>query len=122
MVAVSAIVALNVDAATVTVSVATLLSATLALNVEALTVAASNPVVVSAIAAENVEAATETESAAVLDSEMFVANPARARNVSITDAASATEELNVFDPEAAKGAAAKAEPLNICYPIRQRQG
>jgi len=110
------------DGATVIESAATLLSATLAPKMEALTVTESAPVAVSAIAAENVEAATETESAAVLDSEMFAANPARARNVSITDAASATEELNVFDPEAAKGAAAKAEPLNICYPIRQRQG
>jgi hypothetical protein len=89
---------------------------------EALTVAESDPVAVSAIAAENVEAVTVTESAAVLDSATLELNATRARNVSITEAASATEELNVFDPEAAKGAAAKAEPLNICYPIRQRQG
>jgi hypothetical protein len=37
-------------------------------------------------------------------------------------AASTIAELNVFDPVAEKGAAAKADPLNIRYPIRQRQG
>jgi hypothetical protein len=94
----------------------------LAPKVEALTVAESDPVAVSATAAENVDAITVTESAAVLDSKMFGLNAARAKNSSSTAAASSTDELNVLDPVAAKGAAAKADPLNICYPIRQRQG
>jgi hypothetical protein len=114
--------ALNVEAATVTESVATPPSATLAPKIEALTSATSDPAAASEITAENVDGDTVKSSVAVVDSRMIAANRALAKKVSATEDASAIEELNVFDPEAAKGAAAKAEPLNICYPIRQRQG
>jgi len=97
-------------------------SAMLALNVDATTVTESEPVALSAARALNMEAATLTESSPATLSEMLVLKIGAATNVSDRLAFSLIETLNVFAPVDAKGAVAKGEPLNICYPIRQRQG
>ena len=110
------------DGATLGESVPVAISATIALNEDAMTVAESAAVAVSETTAPKEDATTLTESEPVAVSAMLELNATRARTVSITEAASAIAALNVSDPVAAKGAAAKADPLNIRYPIRQRQG
>lgn len=118
-VAVSAIAALNVEAATVTESEPVAVSAMLAPNVDALTATESAPVANSAMAAPKIDAATLTVSAPVAASVMLVLKVGTATNVSDMFAVSSIYTLNEFDPVAANGAAAKADPQNINYPIKQ---